>query len=296
MDATCAASKEAVIDKIIAVKKNHYINEGLVICDISLPDQPLVFVNTAFEKMTGYLQEEVIGKNCRILQRADTLQDEISRIKDAVSRGIFYSGTVRNYTKDGMMFWNKLSLYPYIEVDRPVCHFYIGILRNVSHFIQQDEKIKYLHFHDVNTGLYNYLGFYEISNERIGQFRHQQKHKTHYVCLMVCAVSFVSKNNELPREFEVDRILRHIASEFQLHFFSEDIIAKLNGCRFAFTLFTASDDPSWLYSKMQTIEQRVNAILMYPCKVRLQPCAIFADIRQQIYLDQLIMKAVDAAI
>jgi GGDEF domain-containing protein len=189
-----------------------------------------------------------------------------------------------------MMFWNKLSLYPYtdIESESGDCHFYIGIQRNVSHVIQQDEKIKYLHFHDINTALYNYLGFYEISNERIDKQRGQSQEK--FVCVAICKVFFTSKRGELS-EFEIDRILRHMAMEFRLHFFAEDVIAKLNGHQFAFTLFAASDDVSWILSKMKTIEDRVNAILTFPCKVRLKSSMAFENIFQPVYLDQLISKA-----
>lgn len=88
---------------------------SVVIADAKAPDYPVVFVNTAFENMTGYSYDETIGRNCRFLQSSDRHQSGIALITTAINNGQECKCVLRNYRKDGTMFWNKLHLFPFRE-------------------------------------------------------------------------------------------------------------------------------------------------------------------------------------
>ncbi len=85
---------------------------AMLITDPRQSDHPIIFVNDAFTALTGYERDEVIGRNCRFLQGAETSRDEVARIGTAVSRGEDVEVEILNYRKDGAPFWNRLFISP----------------------------------------------------------------------------------------------------------------------------------------------------------------------------------------
>jgi PAS domain S-box-containing protein len=85
---------------------------GVSIADMRRPDQPLIYVNSAFTKITGYSWDLAVGYNSRFLQGPDSDPVEVQRIRDAIEAGLPYSGEILNYRLDGSRFWNRLMLSP----------------------------------------------------------------------------------------------------------------------------------------------------------------------------------------
>ncbi|MDG1572046.1 PAS domain S-box protein [Robiginitalea sp. M366] len=104
---------------------------GFVISDARLPDQPVIYINSAFTEITGYQPEEVLGRNCRFLQGNDRKQPGIRRIKQCLEAREPCSEILRNYRKDGSLFWNELTLTPIVGPEGEPHHF-IGVVRDVS--------------------------------------------------------------------------------------------------------------------------------------------------------------------
>ena len=88
------------------------MTSGISVANAKLPDLPLVYVNPAFEVMTGYCLEEVQGKNCRFLQGVQTGQAEITELREAIRDEREVVVILKNFRKDGKPFWNELSLSP----------------------------------------------------------------------------------------------------------------------------------------------------------------------------------------
>ncbi|WFR99032.1 histidine kinase dimerization/phosphoacceptor domain -containing protein [Rhizobium tumorigenes] len=84
----------------------------MVITDPSQADNPIVFCNEAFQALTGYAQDEVLGRNCRFLQGPDTDRSVVETIRAAIAYGESVSVELLNYRKDGSTFWNALYLSP----------------------------------------------------------------------------------------------------------------------------------------------------------------------------------------
>lgn len=104
---------------------------GVVLTDNEQPDNPIIYCNTAFEAMSGYSRNEIIGRNCRFLQKEDRNQAERETIKRAVIEGRSCLIEIRNYRKDGTLFWNELSISPVKDEQGKVTHF-IGVQNDVS--------------------------------------------------------------------------------------------------------------------------------------------------------------------
>jgi PAS domain S-box-containing protein len=104
---------------------------GITLTDPSLPDNPLVYVNDAYERITGYRREEVIGRNCRLLQGPDTREAPVAKMRAAVAQAEPVTVTLRNYRKDGELFWNRVELAPLFDDDGEVA-FFVGFQLDVT--------------------------------------------------------------------------------------------------------------------------------------------------------------------
>ncbi len=104
---------------------------GVVITDVRTPGQPVFYANPAFEKITGYAVSEAIGRNCGFLQGEDRAQPEIDTLREAVRQGQPATVVLRNYRKDGTLFFNELSIAPVATPDGEVTH-YIGVQSDVT--------------------------------------------------------------------------------------------------------------------------------------------------------------------
>lgn len=119
---------------------------GVVITDNQQPDNPIVFCNNAFEIMTGYSRSEVIGKNCRFLQGNDRNQDARFQLSHAIDNGKSCKVELRNYRKNGSLFWNELYMSPVVSNKNVITHF-IGVQNDVTErkkaevFLQKEKDI-----------------------------------------------------------------------------------------------------------------------------------------------------------
>ncbi len=100
----------------------------MIVTDPSQPDNPIIFCNTAFERLTGYSSEEIVGRNCRFLQGADTNRETVARIRAAVEAGSDIAVDILNYRKDGEAFWNALFLSPVRDDNDKIVYFFASQL------------------------------------------------------------------------------------------------------------------------------------------------------------------------
>ncbi len=106
-------------------------SNGVVISDMRLPGQPLFYANPAFYRITGFDPGDAIGRNCAFLQREDHAQPEIDQLRQAVAQGRSTQVVLRNYRKDGTLFFNELAIAPVAAADGSVPH-YVGVLNDVT--------------------------------------------------------------------------------------------------------------------------------------------------------------------
>ncbi len=90
-------------------------NNVVLLTDPTLPDNPIIYVNNGFETLTGYRRDEVLGRNCRFLQGDDLDQEGVRKLRDAIGQREPVQVELRNYRKDGTLFWNELHVTPIFE-------------------------------------------------------------------------------------------------------------------------------------------------------------------------------------
>jgi PAS domain S-box-containing protein len=97
---------------------------AVCLADPSRSDTPIVFANRAFRSLTGYDEEDIIGKNCRFLQGPDTNPETVAKIRDAIASEDVVIVEILNYRKDGTPFWNALHLGPIYSDDGELLYFF----------------------------------------------------------------------------------------------------------------------------------------------------------------------------
>jgi len=104
---------------------------GIVITDNKLPDNPIVYCNSAFESISGYRRNEIIGHNCRFLQADDRNQEVRKILSASINEGVSCTVEIRNYRKNGDLFWNELYMAPVKDGEGNISHF-IGVQNDIT--------------------------------------------------------------------------------------------------------------------------------------------------------------------
>jgi diguanylate cyclase (GGDEF)-like protein/PAS domain S-box-containing protein len=115
-------------------------SEGVVLVDAQNPERPVIYANPGFEALTGYSSAELLGRNLRFLQGDDREQDGRHRLREALARGESCRVLLRNYRKDGTVFWNEMTVSPLLDADGRVTH-YAGHHRDAGERLRIDPKL-----------------------------------------------------------------------------------------------------------------------------------------------------------
>ena len=137
-----AEKDPGLIPQVLSVILDSCVN-GVTLADPDREDMPIVYANKAFERMTGYGQDDIIGRNCRFLQGQDRDQQARKQLRDAIQESQPLEVTIRNYRKDGTLFYNHLMISPLFDSNGKVI-YYLGVQYDVTNQVNADEEIKRL--------------------------------------------------------------------------------------------------------------------------------------------------------
>ncbi|CAI8782934.1 PAS domain-containing protein [Pseudomonas sp. IT-P218] len=116
-------------------------NDGIVIAEKEGDqDKILIYVNPAFERLTGYTSEEILYQDCRFLQSGDRDQDALPKIRDALASEGSCREILRNYRKDGTPFWNELSLST-VKSSSDGQVYFIGVQKDVTIQVKAQQRV-----------------------------------------------------------------------------------------------------------------------------------------------------------
>lgn len=154
------------------------VSQGILITDPNQPDNPIIYASAGFERMTGYHADELLGRNCRLLQGAETDPETVRKLREAIRAGLGCSVEILNYRKDGTPFWNALDVTPVRDEQGHLVHF-VGVQADVSerrsleHQVRQSQKMDAFGqlaggiAHDFNNLLTIISGYSEILLEML---------------------------------------------------------------------------------------------------------------------------------
>lgn len=158
--------------------KNRAMDEapfGITLADLTQEDEPLVYANDGFERITGYPADEIVGRNCRFLQGEDTDPAAVTRMREAIENRSSVQVELLNYRKDGTPFWNEVTLAP-IPDDGDV-RYYVGFQQDISKRKEYANKLKeqrdgldvlnQMVRHDIRNDLQLVLGSVEMLRDHV---------------------------------------------------------------------------------------------------------------------------------
>jgi PAS domain S-box-containing protein len=119
----------------------------MILTDPNQDDNPIVFVNKAFLDLTGYEEAEVLGRNCRFLQGAETDRNAVAELRDAIAAKSSIALELLNYRRDGTPFWNAVFIGPVYDVEGKLLYFFASQLdvtrrRNTEQSYRQAQKME----------------------------------------------------------------------------------------------------------------------------------------------------------
>ncbi|TAL51754.1 MAG: PAS domain-containing protein [Methylovulum sp.] len=128
-----------LIPQILSSILDECVN-GVTLADPDLDDAPIIYANKAFERLTGYSRQDIIGRNCRFLQGSDTEQPEKYKISEALKNHHAIEVTLRNYRKDGELFFNHLKITPLFDRKGRVI-YYLGVQYDITYQVNAKNEI-----------------------------------------------------------------------------------------------------------------------------------------------------------
>ncbi|MEW5833565.1 MAG: PAS domain S-box protein [Pseudomonadota bacterium] len=146
-----SGQREALASQALLARALASVKEGVIITDA---EQRTVYVNRAFETITGYGPDDILGRNCSLLQGELTDPAMRARITSRLAARESFEGEILNYRKDGRSFWNLLAITPLRDEAGQLTHF-VGVQRNIDEIRALRDRLEYLAFHDDLTSLPN---------------------------------------------------------------------------------------------------------------------------------------------
>ncbi len=116
---------------------------GITLSDPDKDDNPIVYCNKAFEIITGYSKEETVGRNCRFLHEQDKDQEELQLIRDAIKNAKPVEVTLKNFRKNGELFYNRLSITPLFDNEGHLIYF-LGVQYDLTEQVLAQQEISRL--------------------------------------------------------------------------------------------------------------------------------------------------------
>ena len=238
------------------------LNDMVFITEAKSLDAPgprIVFVNDAFERLTGYSREEVLGQTPRLLQGPLTQRSELDRIRAALQRAQPVRAELLNYKKNGELFWLELDIVPVDYFDRGLTHW-VAVARDITARKGAEDEIEHLAFYDTLTQLPNR----QLLMDRLQHALSQGARHAKIGALMFIDLDNFKVLNDTLGHSEGDLLLQQVAARLSGCVRITDTVARLGGDEFVVMLEDLGDDPQLAADKTHVVGQKILAALSEP--------------------------------
>lgn len=204
---------------------------AIVVADFAKPDLPFEYVNPAFERITGYSAAEALGRNGCFLLREDRNQPGLREIRLALREQREGRAVLRNYRKDGGLFWNDLHIAPVRDDAGKVTHF-VGVLNDITDAKNYERQLEHQANYDTLTGLANR----NLLQDRLKQAIAHANRQNHIVAVLVIDLDHFKFVNDSLGHSAGDELLKTVAERLKSCVREGDTVARLGGDEFVLIL------------------------------------------------------------
>jgi diguanylate cyclase (GGDEF)-like protein/PAS domain S-box-containing protein len=246
---------------------------SVAIVDATRPELPLIYVNPAFTAITGYSAEEVLGRNPGFLQGKDRDQPELEIIRRAVREKQNGQALLRNYRKDGSLYWNELFVSPVWDDAGNVTHF-IGVARDISQRKSYEAELERLYNFDTLTGLPNR----NLLNDRLSQAILRLHRNAGIMAVAVFALDGFKVINDSLGHHAGDLILQEVAFRLTGCAREGDTVGRLGGDEFVIVMPELAKEQDAV-----VIAEKLIGLFSAPIRCGVQELFITASIGVAVY-------------
>lgn len=249
----------------------NFCNDGILIAEYNPQNNnPIVFANSRFEQISGYTSDQLIGQDCRFLKGKDCEQDALEELKEAINQGIPCCVKIRNYTKDGRMFWNQITVQYITENDR-ITHI-VSINKDITQdeyarnvlnkvnilYREMSKRLEYTNETDALTQLKN-RGHLSTRGEFILGAAKREKLRLHAILVDVDNFNLL---NKIGGENLGDECLVKIAEVIRRYFCrATDVAIRL--CDDEFVILCIEDDDQRIIERAEMLRTEVHSLEVY---------------------------------
>jgi diguanylate cyclase (GGDEF)-like protein/PAS domain S-box-containing protein len=248
-------------------------SNGIVITRCAGADNPIEYVNPAFERISGYAAAESLGRDSRFMAAAGLDEAERAALREAVAERREINVVFRNKRKDGGLFWNDLRVTPVADESGTVTHF-VGVINDITAMKERTDSLEHEVNHDPLTGLANR----NLLWDRLEQALHvAQRNKSLVAVIFFDLNKFKQINDTLGHEVG-DQVLKVVAKRMLAAVRDTDTVARLSGDEFVLVL---ANQPSLRFTLRMVERLRVN--LTKPVAYDSQEIEVGASIGISVY-------------
>jgi diguanylate cyclase (GGDEF)-like protein/PAS domain S-box-containing protein len=210
---------------------------GILITGAPEAGSAIEYANPALEAITGYGVSELVGRNCRVLQGSDTAQAGLADIRLALKEGRPCNVVLRNYRKDGGLFWNDLTIAPVRDAAGRVTH-HIGIVNDITERARYQQELEREANFDSLTGLPNR----NLLADRLDQMLAHAQHTGSRLAVVMLDMDNFKFVNDSMGHHAGDALLAQIAARLRDTMRADDTVARYAGDEFVLVLGECPND------------------------------------------------------
>ena len=273
-----------ISDKENLMKLFDHMNDGLIVTD---DRQRIIWVNPAYEKITGYTKEELLDKNPNYVASGKTPRAMYDMMWETLEKEGTWTGRLLNQRKNGQEFWSSLTI-THIKKDTPENSFYIAFTRDVTSTIQKHERMKEMAYRDNLTGLPNYNYFTEHASNLLEKAKKEDKVTA---LLFLDLDRFKNVNNSIGH-FYGDQLLKMIGKRLENAVCDRGLVSRFGGDEFMIIF-----EPVTSIHKLKPILTQIFDNVSQPVEIGDREVRITASIGGSLYpehgtdVESLVQKA-----
>lgn len=257
-------------DKENLTKLFDHMNDGLIITDNY---KRIIWVNPAYERITGYTKEELLHKKPNYIASGKTPRAVFDEMWDCMEKEGTWTGRLLNRRKDGEEFWSYLTI-THIKKDSPENSFYIAFTRDITNNVRKQEKIKKMAYRDSLTGLPNHNYFTEYASHLLERAKNDEK----ITALLYLDLDRFKNVNDSMGHFYGDQLLKLIGERLQNTVSEHGLVSRFGGDE-----YTIIFEPVSSINQLEPLLQDVFEAVSCPIEIGEKNIQLTASIGGSIY-------------